>query len=323
MPFPVAAAVAAGAGLLGSYISSRQSGKNLSDEIAYSKEAAELQHKNNIELWRMQADRDRENWHMANLYNSPAQQMARLKEAGLNPRLIYGSSGSTGGMATAMKSGSPNSYKYNVPDFSQRRAFDVTDGINAYVDLEMKQAQIDAIEQQTSLAQQREANEAVENAIKVAEAESASPYYRHRSTKMRRESNLKYQQMQLGAHSMEVASEKLEQAKLDTAIAGQRLELTREQVVGQKIKNDYERAGISPNSPYQARLLYNQLKKSGMDQDQIAVTLLTAGVGAEALKTLLPAGIIGKALGKMKLGKSKTKYNSTQGWKAFESRHYE
>lgn len=37
-------------------------------------------------------------WHQQNAYNSPEQQMARLKEAGLNPNLIYGSgvSGATG-----------------------------------------------------------------------------------------------------------------------------------------------------------------------------------------------------------------------------------
>ena len=44
---------------------------------------------------------DRQNiefWNMQNLYNHPMNQMARLKEAGLNPNLIYGSgvSGATG-----------------------------------------------------------------------------------------------------------------------------------------------------------------------------------------------------------------------------------
>lgn len=39
-------------------------------------------------------------WNAANAYNSPQAQMERLKEAGLNPNMIYGSGGNTG-MATA------------------------------------------------------------------------------------------------------------------------------------------------------------------------------------------------------------------------------
>lgn len=33
---------------------------------------------------------DLDDWHMQNQYNSPAQQMQRLREAGLNPHLVYG-----------------------------------------------------------------------------------------------------------------------------------------------------------------------------------------------------------------------------------------
>ena len=34
--------------------------------------------------------RNIENWHMQNAYNTPAAQMQRYKDAGLNPNLIYG-----------------------------------------------------------------------------------------------------------------------------------------------------------------------------------------------------------------------------------------
>lgn len=44
----------------------------------------------NIKLWKMQAN-----------YNSPVNQMARLKEAGLNPNLIYGSSSNTGNQTSS------------------------------------------------------------------------------------------------------------------------------------------------------------------------------------------------------------------------------
>ena len=35
-------------------------------------------------------------WNMQNAYNTPKEQMKRLKDAGLNPNLIYGSNANTG-----------------------------------------------------------------------------------------------------------------------------------------------------------------------------------------------------------------------------------
>lgn len=44
-----------------------------------------------LQLNRENRDFSKEMWNLTNAYNSPAQQMARYKEAGLNPHLIYGS----------------------------------------------------------------------------------------------------------------------------------------------------------------------------------------------------------------------------------------
>lgn len=49
--------------------------------------------------------RDVAMWNMQNAYNTPAQQMQRLNQAGLNPNLVYGSGNVTGNTA-----GSPPSY---------------------------------------------------------------------------------------------------------------------------------------------------------------------------------------------------------------------
>lgn len=58
-------------------------------QFGYDKEMAALQNQYNIDMWNMQ-----------NAYNSPASQMNRLKEAGLNPNLMYGQ-GSTGNASSA------------------------------------------------------------------------------------------------------------------------------------------------------------------------------------------------------------------------------
>ena len=55
-------------------------------------------------------------WNMQNAYNDPSAQMARLKEAGLNPNLIYGqSSGSAAGNAGAIAASKAAPYNIANP----------------------------------------------------------------------------------------------------------------------------------------------------------------------------------------------------------------
>lgn len=46
---------------------------------------------NNLELANYQYEKNLEQWNRENQYNSPSSQMARLRAAGLNPALVYGS----------------------------------------------------------------------------------------------------------------------------------------------------------------------------------------------------------------------------------------
>lgn len=57
---------------------------------------AEYQYEKNLEMWNRQ-----------NEYNSPKSQMQRLQDAGLNPNLIYGSSGNTGNASSMPEYSSP------------------------------------------------------------------------------------------------------------------------------------------------------------------------------------------------------------------------
>lgn len=61
---------------------------------------AHQQKKSGMELAKYQYSKDLEMLRYQNEYNSPASQMARYKEAGLNPNLIYGQ-GSSGNMQSA------------------------------------------------------------------------------------------------------------------------------------------------------------------------------------------------------------------------------
>lgn len=79
-------------------------------------------------------------WDMTNQYNHPSQQMARLREAGLNPNLVYGgSSGQTAGQANALPGAKPAEIK-NI---------DPSNEIMQYVNLRNTETQTNNVEQQT------------------------------------------------------------------------------------------------------------------------------------------------------------------------------
>jgi hypothetical protein len=84
-----------------------------------------------------------EQWHRQNKYNHPIEQMARLKSAGLNPNMIYGSSpGSAVGNAGAVAPG-------QAPDFKMSNF--VGEGINQFFDTRVKQAQTNNLDAQAQL----------------------------------------------------------------------------------------------------------------------------------------------------------------------------
>lgn len=98
-------------------------------------------------------------WKAQNEYNHPLQQMQRLREAGLNPNLVYGK----GADATADTIRSSTFTPSNAPApqnlFNAKENFGaigqgITQGINQIYDLKTKQAQTDNIAQSTALMQQ-------------------------------------------------------------------------------------------------------------------------------------------------------------------------
>jgi len=94
----------------------------------------------NEKMYGMQRQHSLQDWQMQNAYNSPEQQMARLKAAGLNPHLIYG--------------GGPGKAK---------------SALFGAVDLELKNIQKDRIAELTQVARQQALNQASQTAKNVQE----------------------------------------------------------------------------------------------------------------------------------------------------------
>ena len=113
-------------------------------------------------------------WNLQNEYNSPTQQMARIRAAGLNPNLVYGN-----GVA-GNSSGSTPQYepaKFNAPTMQAYRGWNlgISDAISQYLAYRTSKAQVDNMEAQNSLIRQQTATEATKQA-NIAASTSRSEF---------------------------------------------------------------------------------------------------------------------------------------------------
>ena len=133
MAVPAAALVAGAATVAGAGINAAAQGKINKRTERYNKWAMDQQRQ-----WAL-AD-----WERQNQYNSPAQQMQRLREAGLNPHLIYGG-GQPTNTASAVQGTNINPWNPKAPDLGAI----LTDPVNAYMEARSFQAQQKLIDAQT------------------------------------------------------------------------------------------------------------------------------------------------------------------------------
>ena len=99
MPLPAAALIGAGATVAGTAANAISQGNLNKKNRAFAREMYETQKQENLDFWQMH-----------NSYNSPEAQMARLKEANLNPHLAYGNG------SVANTGGSISSPHFSTPD---------------------------------------------------------------------------------------------------------------------------------------------------------------------------------------------------------------
>ncbi|UPW40833.1 DNA pilot protein [Sigmofec virus UA08Rod_6554] len=137
----IGAGVSALGGLFSSGTSYRQNKKLLAQQNQY-----------NIDMANLAYGRDLDMWNRQNVYNSPKEQMARLKAAGLNPNLMYGSgSAATGNASSSPSFNAPQSAinRYNGDFGIQQAANSISNGLNQYIDTKTKLAQLEAVRAQT------------------------------------------------------------------------------------------------------------------------------------------------------------------------------
>jgi len=142
--------------LLGGAINAgSQLGTN-SSQLSYAKEMYDKQRADALADWNMQ-----------NQYNSPKEQMARFKEAGLNPNLIYGQMSNS----PVVRTSSPQSYNPTAPQVDLTRPAGMA--IDAYYDSQLKTTQTDNLKAQAEGIRQ----ENLLKGFKLMQEAEKSKYY--------------------------------------------------------------------------------------------------------------------------------------------------
>jgi hypothetical protein len=107
-------------------------------------------------------------WERNNKYNSPEEQMNRLRQAGLNPNLIYGKGADN--TAQAIRSGQSGSNK--VTPSTSKAADILNSGLQNYQQIRLQKAQTDNLAQQAAVMKQEELLKQTQVAKTIAETAS-------------------------------------------------------------------------------------------------------------------------------------------------------
>lgn len=153
------AVIAGGASLLGSALGFGSQKKTNKANMELAKYQNEWQSQENEKAYQ----RNLKMWNLQNEYNSPTQQMARLRSAGLNPNLVYGS-GVTGNSAGSTPQYQPADIKR--AELSPYRGWNqgLTDAVSNFLAFRSNRAQVENMEAQNSLIRQQTATEATRQA---------------------------------------------------------------------------------------------------------------------------------------------------------------
>jgi len=129
-PITIAALASAGGSVAGNLLNSFSQRNQNQQSQAWSLDMYNRQKADSLAFWDKQND-----------YNSPANQMKRFQEAGLNPNMVYGAGNP--GNAGAVPTPDVATPQFRSPEWGNAVSGAGLNALNAIYDLEIKQAQVD------------------------------------------------------------------------------------------------------------------------------------------------------------------------------------
>lgn len=248
--------------------------------------SAEDMKKRTIRFARETYDKQRahnlQDWEMQNAYNSPAAQMQRLKDAGLNPNLIYGNgadaTSSAGPRSADTPSWSPDATRVD-PNFG-------TNHLSNYYDAQFRQQQTDNLRTQKTVMEQQAINMAATTASTLAgtaktkletdtlsqlqqttiEAARANLNKMLMDTQYTKDENQRKQDLHSG--NLESLAQSIIKQRLDGAKTIQETKQIKQSVENMKIDEklkelelEIRKKGGNPNDPYWQKKLIDFMEK--------------------------------------------------------------
>lgn len=228
MPFPWLPVLSTVAQFGNSLLQSNQSKQNVNRTTQGNLELAKYEHSKNLEMWNLN-----------NAYNSPEAQMERLRKAGLNPNMVYGSGKVAGNTSGEFP-------KYNAPtvDHSGVVAPRIPDMINMYQDVELKNAQIDNAK---LVADQKR----LENAFLNSSLGARVTRERSKSLRESYEYQKSSKDLTLKDLQIEMTQKKIEEKDYD--------------LIFKKYRNEWMQEGFTSSDNVAFRMLVRMMQESGID----------------------------------------------------------
>ncbi len=245
MPFPWGAVIQGGSNITSSAVQNSGSRKSQKRALRY-----------NLDFWRQQ-----------NEYNSPVAQMKCLREAGLNPNLIYGQSASGAtGQAERIAPAKAAEYKFESP----------LRNITSFSDVRQKEATSDNLKVQKTVLTQEAILKAAQTGKVLSEGSSAATKAKVDKALLDTSvdaSKENLRQMELGTIGKQLDNTfKSQTIKNRVKDINYRVQNAKETLKGQKLLNalrslerDLKQIGIERNDPWYLRIFGRALGKEGFD----------------------------------------------------------
>lgn len=266
-----APAIGAGVSALGNFFGS-MFGANKQDKINQQQQDFALQM-----YQRQQADNQAQ-WAMQNEYNSPQSQMQRLRDAGLNPNMVYGS-GSAVQQAGPIKGAEAPQWnpKSVAPDIGGA----ISGGLNSYYDLTQKQAQTDNLKAQNTILLQdallksaQTAGTVLQNSTRELELDKANELFRYTIDgakavvqKQIYDADKSYSDLRFTQNTQQ---SRIDVANLNPAAARAKIQQTITQSRNTELDNEFKtlennmrKNGINSSDPIYFRIIGQLLNKFG------------------------------------------------------------
>lgn len=214
-----------------------------------------------------------------NDYNSPAAQMQRFKDAGLNPNMIYGSGSGGSGNQTSIP-------KYNAPtlQYNLNPIANIPEMISMYQNFQMKQAQINNLKAQNDAIKQNTFTSAAQAGMldvnrrsgeeSLRQAQYTNPYQAAVIANNARmsEARLEQEWQRVKLMSQQEQTAYLNQQYLEKNISG--ASITNEQkqadLLYSQYRNQWMKMGITTSDNPLLRIFTRMMNETGIDLGFIA-----------------------------------------------------